>query len=484
MVLFPSRASRKRGIPSIDGAPRAAREHGVLPVDPDGVRLRDVSAAWVLLAVVICTFLSGFLNLASIGRLYPATVLIDGLAAAMAIALGVNLLRKRRLSPPPLWISALLLLAFTYVALSFFGQESPYVKLLALRNHVLYAVVAVFAVTFIHRREQARGLLRVLMRLGVGAAAFGIAQFAFRSVLPDWLMVSRDTNLFGYFGTDLSRSTALLGNTIIFSAIMLMFFALFAFKLVYEFDWRTLAGAAVIYCALLASFSRMSIVGGLAVIAAAAVTGVGRTRSIRTLFHWLGGGLLALGGAGLAALATLPGALGTATGGVGLLPFMQNPYQEQSTAGHVNFIQQALHVFETHPLFGIGIGSQSQAAVHTPAAEKITDGAFWIALAEGGATLTVVFVASAVVLVWTLARIWRRGSNPRWLAAGLTVFSIFQLGVASFLNTAFFGKNTFILYWVLFGLTVVLGSNSAGRPSVLKGDPTPAAGADSRRRRP
>ena len=437
-----------------------------------GSALKERIGVIVVGTVVATVFLSGFLNLIDFHGYYPATLLLDGLTAFMTLAVVGSFVFRRKFAIPSVWISALLVVTIVYISLSiFFGEESPYVKFLSIRTHILYAVVAIFAVTFIRTRAQAAALLTIAMRSSVVMGVFAIAQFSFRNELPTWLLVSRDTTVFSYSGTDITRSTALLGNTIVFSAIALMFFCLYLFKLVYRFSWSALVSTAILYIAVLTSFSRMSIAGAGGALLVAFLVSMFRNRSLKVFFAWCAGGLLVIAAlipefalvTPISPTATPPASLAgspavpatgipipVSTAGPG------NVTLNASTAGHLDFIHSAIHTLLSHPLVGIGIGSQEQGAVHTAAADKITDGAILIVLVEGGLILGAAYFVASLLFAWTLGKIWKRGGPLVFFSAGLTVFTIFQFGVASFFNSAIFGKNAFILYWVLFGIVVVL----------------------------
>lgn len=457
-------------------AVRAAVADGGFAIARPPQHTRTSSTCYRIVATLVAVvFLSGFINLIPTGGFYPATVLIDGLYALMLGAFIVSIVRDRTAGRLPAWVAMFVVLMLVYVSLFPNGSESLYNKYLDLRSSVLYAFVAIFIVNTLRTREEALRLLNLAMRFSVLMAAFGVAQFAFRDILPQWLLVSRDTTLFGYYGTDISRSTGLLGNTIVFSTLLLIFFTLYVGKLVAKFRTRDLAAALVLLAAIILTFSRVAIVGaGVIALATIVVVATRRSRINAAIM-----GFVALLFATLTLLVVLvSGSLQTQITGSFIFRdlFMGgNASVQTSTAIHNRYIDEAWRVLGESPWVGIGIASQRRGSLNAEDSLVITDGAIWSTLVEGGLVL---FTAYAIFLTTCVAagfKSWRKARTANYAAAGFLMFSTYELGVASVFNSAFLGKPPFIMYWVVFGVVVALG-----RASEAQHDKQPAAGLTDR----
>jgi len=297
--------------------------------------------------------------------------------------------------------------------------------------------------------------------MAVGIAIFGIIQFVFRGNLPQWLLVSRDTTLFGYYGTDLTRATGLIGNTIVFAATMLLFFALGVGRLVYRFRSRDLLPLGLILTAIIVSFSRAAMAGAMLIILCALSFMALRSRpekallaTLTLLFPCIGLGLI---------FAVWPRALSGVTDSFiyeGLFRG-RNASVSDSTEAHLAFIELAQRTMRQEPWVGLGVATQDPGSVHGRTSTVITDGAIWAVFTEGGIILGVAYATFILSCGGALVVAWRSANYARPLILGFALFVTFQLGLASIYNSAIFGKAPFILSWVVFGVIMGLARGEA-----------------------
>ncbi len=415
----------------------------------------------LLVTLVVCVLLSGFINLAHVGDFYVATLIIDVTVLWMlAVTLG-HFARHRGAVETPPWVPAYVLLLAVYAALLTHGDESVSDKLIVVRSQVLYASVALFASAVASRASLLRAL-RLMERLGLGLAIFGIAQFVLRAQLPEWLLVSRDTSLFGYYGTEITRSTALLGNTIVYSNVMLIFGALAWARIARGASTPGAVLRALIFMgAVVVSFSRTAIIG---------IVFVALVCTFLALMRAGANGLVRIVVGFLVALVAWLGvgqvrdiqASAEDTFLIGGLFLAQNASVRGSTAGHAEFFETAMESFHESPVVGLGLASQVQGSSLSDERRVITDGVWLSLLAEGGIVLVSGQAGFLLVVLGSIALRARRLAEHRYLATALVMYLGFQLAVAFWLNSAFFGKAGFLVFWLLFGVVMGLSRGHPG----------------------
>jgi|GEM_PF-2723730 len=417
-------------------------------------------SATLLIVLIAVVYGSGFINLLPTGHLYAATLLIDCITIVLGILVVLGLTWDRRV--PELWVWGLAGLALVYVALSFHGGENVVARLTTVRSSVLYAVVGVFAATRLSVTD-ARRVIRVLLAIGVVFAAFGLLQFALRNALPEWLLVSRDTNAFSYYGTDIIRSTGLLGNTIIYANLMLLYVAVFAFRLMAKFSWGTLVSVILAFAAVVVTFSRLAIVGAVLISLVAFVLWLVKnwSRRMGIVLAVVGGVVVVV----LGVLSLLPGprqVLGKSFLVEGLI-LGGNASVQGSTDIHSSFANLAWALLGgPDRWFGLGLGTQTQGSVYSLHHAVVTDGAALATLLEGGLVLVVAYaVVIACCAVYLVRARLQVAVSDRYFVVALFVYGLFLVGVSSFVNSAYFGKVLFITLWLMFGLAMALRQGRA-----------------------
>lgn len=429
-------------------------------------------SSYLLIGMVSIVFASGFINLLPTGRTYAATVIVDLACVVLFVLALISALRQRlRLSP---WIWGLGGLFAVYVVLLFHGGESWVTRLTSLRSNLLYAIVGVYAAVTLRRLGDIARVLRVVYAAGVLFAVFGLFQFLFRTWLPEWVLITRDTPAFSYYGTDIVRSTGLLGNTIIYANLMVLFVALFAFRSIANPTWRNLLATALVLGAVVVTFSRLAIVAGVVIVVVALVAWVVRNWSRR--LGWILGSVLA--GAALVAGTVwwIPSLRRVITDSfiVKGLFLGQNATVQGSTDGHNAFTDTAGALLAgPSRWFGVGIGTQSQHSVYAEHHHVITDGALLATLVEGGILLAVAYGVALALCIVALLTAYRKVSTTfRPFIAAMVVYSAYLFAVAALFNSAYFGKVLFITYWLLFGVAMALSTTAS------KGHPIPRVRGD------
>lgn len=413
-------------------------------------------------ALVVAIFLGGFINLVPVpGVTYPATLVIDGLVLLMVAGGFANLLRPGTQIIRP-WMLWLFFTAFGFATLTAIGTEPLGARISQFRSHVLYAFVAVYLVTTVRNREQLHWLLRLFMKMSALIAAFGVFQFVFRTQLPDALLYSKDTDLFGYFGSDITRSTGLMGNTIVFGSVMNLAYALHLSRLAVSPSVRHFALSALVCAGGIVTFSRVSIIINVALTVAILVVAAYRRDPAKTL---VGGFFLATLVVPATVLMTL------ATGGyralaesfiVSELFSGKNAAVAGSTSTHFYYIDYAIQTIQQHPWIGVGVATQKQDSNYGYTHTVVTDGAIWTTAMEVGLIVAGTYAITLLLVMAHQYRVWRT-DRLEWPALGLLLFSVLEFGFASVYNSGWFGKGPFLLYWIVFGLVAASFELQRGR---------------------
>lgn len=408
-------------------------------------------SAWPAYALITALLARGLINLVSVGPFYPATLATDLLVMFMALRVLLLVLEVRGRIRIPGWCAAILGLFVVYGWMFLYSPESLAIRAIALRDQIGYMVVAPYVYLLVRDGRSGPNLIKFLMWLGRALALFGIAQWMMAGRLPDYLMASADTVVFGYYGTGIARSNGLIGNTIVFGAAMTLLFALQIARWLHRPTKIELVWTLVFILAIVSTFSRVAIVGvaGTALFCVAlvwAAQGAGKVASAAVLLPTAGTALVVFIGPLVAS------ALGS-TFLVRELFLGQNESVRRSNDGHALDIRVARDVFAEHPIFGTGLGTHSVGSEYGNTHLTIADGAMWARLAEGGLLLAVPYALVLVVIIVTCARGWRN-AQAGWLSVGLAAFLTYELVVASLVNSAFFGKVPFLMSWVVLGLAL------------------------------
>jgi hypothetical protein len=426
--------------------------------EPDAAKTIEVAVPvgglLLVKVLVVVAMLSGFINLIPAGTFMPATFIIDSIVAAMVVLALITLFRGASLE---FWMIALILLLVVSVVLMLHGPEAMGPQFRAVRNQVFYAFAGFYTAVTVRDREGAMSIITLVMRLGLVLAAFACVQFFFRDVLPEWLLFSRDTILFSYYGTDISRSTGLVGNSIIFATLLVLIYSLWLARALWRPRIITFAGTALMAAGIVTTFSRASIICAALIsvgMLAAVIWRIRPSRRIPLLASLsLGGALLTIGFLGS------EGWRQTLTGSFiwhGLF-LGENATAAGSNRRHYQYATFAVESFNRHPVFGIGLGTQSQYSENATSSVVITDGFHYSTLVEGGLFL---FVPTMLFLFAVILRAIRAyhcfPSSAKYIPLAIATYFFSQVAVAGFINTGFYGKIANLIGWIVFGAMVAV----------------------------
>jgi hypothetical protein len=369
----------------------------------------------------------------------------------MAVLLAVEILARNGRLRPPTWCLSLGTLLAVYLTLIVASPEPLTTRLIAMRDQIGYAVIAIYAFWVARSDTSWSTALGLTMWGGRLSASFGIVQWLLASHLPSQLLAPTDTVLFGYYGTDIARSNGLVGNTIVFGALMTLMYAVHLAGWLRAPNLAGLAWSGLFLIAILSTFSRIAIVGAVATFVLCVISVWARQHPERLAAAAIAGPSLLLG----IMFAIGPMVMHSAGDSfiVRDLFLGGNLSVRGSNDGHIEDLRIAQDSFNAHPVTGTGIGTHSVDSVYGASHPTITDGAMWARLAEGGLLLAIPYAAFLILVIAACIRAARKPQSG-WLAVGLAAYLAYEFVAASLVNSAFFGKVPFVITWVVAGLAL------------------------------
>ncbi|RUS45285.1 O-antigen ligase family protein [Cohnella sp. AR92] len=412
---------------------------------------------YLLVFFIFIVFFSGIINI-PLSSSNASTYLIDAMIFLMIFSYIIYSFKSKQVIVNN-FNTIYLCLLIIYLAMFLWGNESIFTKILSLRDKILYVFVALFIFRFIKSSFQVDKLLRIVYLLGFIFSVFGIFQFIFRDVLPVWLLTPNNIDLFGFYGTDIIRSTGLLGNTIIYGNIMLLFLSIFINKSISSLKVKDIMFSAIVLISIFTTFSRTAIVGAFIVlllsmsriIKDSITRNATKGKILFLFFGFISAIIIALV---IIFNSSLNNSIKNSFIYSGL--FSQNNASVQnSTEMHKNFITDAIVLLKEHMWFGLGIGSQRHGSLYSMSNVFITDSAFFATLTELGIILFIIYSAFIVLSMYYAFKV-RAIKEYRYLANGFLIFSLYEYSFANIVNSSYFGKVFYLLYWMLFGFILTI----------------------------
>jgi hypothetical protein len=270
-----------------------------------------------------------------------------------------------------------------------------------------------------------------------------------------WLLTTKSDSLYGYYGTDIIRSTGLLGNTIIYGNIMLLFFSIWFNKFLSEGKFTNLLYCLIVTIAIFTTFSRIAIIG-IAIIGILSIINychkkmsIKKFITITFIFIFIFIAAIVLLNSNAIQYKIQSSFIYS-----GLFQ-SNNPSVQGSTSGHISFLQEGLKVIESNFWFGTGIATQRAGSVYSATNVYITDSALLAFFSESGVFLFAIYTC-IIVIALNIVRKTKKIFEYSFLATGLFLFSLYDLTFASLINSSYFGKSFYIIYWALIGCTLAV----------------------------
>ncbi|GGK70826.1 O-antigen ligase family protein [Rufibacter glacialis] len=339
----------------------------------------------------------------------------------------------------------LVLLLLTLAKLLFIDDNALRDRVLGLRNNLIYCLPVVYLPLFLQKEHLIKKSITFLLTGGVFLCLFAVFQFVFSSHLSLTWLVLRGEGAFSFYDQDITRPTALMGNTIIFASFTLLLFSLLFSKYITQRKRIYLLILAIVLTANYFTYTRATLVGFLLIGMAILVLHTGRWT-----VHYALKVIVSL-----SILLSLIFGLGYYFRDTFLVKRVTG--RELSTIssneGHFSMIDESILYLKEHYLAGSGIGSQGPSA--NPDTVIITDGYWFQLFLENGLPLGLVYLAFYLFCLLYALQAFLKTKNLllKQLCLAFLGLSVYYYA-ASFINSAFIGRVNFILYWVLFGLIV------------------------------
>jgi O-antigen ligase len=404
----------------------------------------------LILIFITIVFFSGFINIPFNTNLNIATVAIDSISFAMLFITIIHTIKIKKI-----YIDKFIIFYLTFFILfllyTLFSPESFYNKLLSFREQVMYMFICIFIYKFISLDKSIEKIVNYIIKLGIIFALFGIFQFVFRSHLPTWLLTTKSDGLYGYYGTDIIRATGLLGNTIIYGNIMLLFFSICLNKFLINGKFKNLLYCLITMAAVFATFSRIAIIGVGIIGILSIINNYHKKMSIKKIIITT---FILIVTIGLLNSNVIQSKIQSSFIYSGLFQ-SNNASVQGSTSGHISFLQEGLKVIGSNFWFGTGIATQRAGSVYSATNVYITDSALVSFFSESGVFLFAIYTG-IIVIALNIVRKTKKIFKYSYLATGLCLFSLYDLTFASLINSSYFGKSFYIIYWALIGCTLAV----------------------------
>lgn len=397
---------------------------------------------------MILIFFNGFLNnFINIGNLFFGTLLIDTFYILLCIYTIIIILHKGEITINVSNVILSILLLLFIVRVIFDPENTMYNKILSFRDKIFYMLIFIFIQNFIFSIEDIRKIKKWLLRFSTIISIFGILQFLLRDHLSLNLLTPKSDALFSYYGTNIIRATGLVGNPIIFANFELLFYSIFLTRFLNRANVLNAIYLIITMLALIFTFSRASYLGAFIITLIIFLIYYYKyiSKSLKTymlIFFML---ILII----LSILIFNKYLLNSFIF-KGLI-LGNNLSVQGSNNGHLKLILTSLRIIKDNWLFGTGLGTQGR---NLQSQFFNTDGVWLSTIIEVGIPTFVVyllFMLNSIILVFKAIK---KISCLKDVSIGFIVFGIYEILIANIVNSSYFGKIFYIMYWFIFGIIV------------------------------
>ena len=415
--------------------------------------MEKISSRLVNLFIPV-VFFSGFIDIKNKNNLNLSTILIIFLIFTMIILSFIYIIKNGSIIHVDLFLIIYMIFSALFFCLMPLSQESFFNKMLDFRDRIFYMFICIFIFEFIKQDKDLEKIIKITLKLSIFFAIFGIFQYIFRNKLPLWLLANNYSNINSYAGTDIVRTTGLLGNTIIYGNIMLMFFAIWFNKLLQYPKLKNLIINIIFIISIFTTFSRSAILGAAFIIIGMLLFKYFRSFymgfNIKKLFVTIIGiGVIIISLTFFYYSPSLQANLKNSFVYNGL--FMGNNVSVQgSTSGHIQFLHDGIEIMKNNILFGTGIATQRVNSYYSNVNTYITDSGILSFLCEIGVFAFIIYAILIIVVLKVTYKVIKI-KKYSYLALGFLIFSLFEFLFASIINSAYWGKTFYLLYWSLAG---------------------------------
>jgi hypothetical protein len=394
---------------------------------------------YLFILLFIGCFIGGFVkNFIGLPRSLPATIpLIFITFYAYYVYLYKNIFTISRTT----FLFAIFIVS---VFIIFIVDRNPILeRVLGIRNFIFY--IDIFIVTYIlfsNKNNYIKSLIKILGFIFFTVSLFGIIQVVFGKYLPISLLTIKGTSIFGFYGTDIIRPTALIGNTIEFAGVALMSFVYYYLKYFLEKrrDLFTSVALIVSAYAVIISYSRAALVGMVIIV---------------VLFNFIKDkkyGFVTKSSAVLYGILVIFIIFFIFSGSFLTDRFIHpDPSTLGSNVVHYKQTISAIQHIITYPLTGVGIGTQGPSANGNLII--ITDGFLFQLLLEYGVIVGCIYFLFIIYIV----RYIYKNINIKFMnfPSFFSVISLISFHILGIINSSYMFSSVLIILWFFVGASLV-----------------------------
>ena len=323
------------------------------------------------------------------------------------------------------------------------GRCSLYRGFIGYRGLILYAITfpVLCKMKELNRFER---ILRLLSNMGFVLSIFGIVQFIFRERLPDFLITLNEIRKFGVGTTNIVRATGLVGTTIDYGQMCVIFVALYFGQIITKYDrsimnWTKLI-ISIVACIL--TFSRAAIFGMTGIIVFLYLKSSLKKMSINRMIITV------------VVIILVCFIVYQLSDTIVFYRFSRANSVELARNDSVHWLAicRAGEYIRTYPI--IGYTADTQLIEGVVGRVIIADGTIWEYFLQWGIPLTVLWMLFAI-LIAREAKTLSLSNNLFFSYMGLVLLALtIELFVVSFVNSAWMFRGVYIIYWMLAGMVV------------------------------
>jgi len=401
----------------------------------------------ILILFLAILFFNGFLNnFVDIGKVYFGTLLIDIFYVISSVLEIIIILKRNKITVTDINVIFFIFFYLYFARIFLDSNNDIYSKFLSFRDRVFYITIFIFVQEFIYSIDDIKRIKKWLFIFSIFISLFGIFQYIFREHLSLILLTPKSDNIFSYYGTNIVRSTGLIGNPIIFGNFELLFYSIFLTRFFTRSNLKNFIFVLITFFAIIFTFSRVAYLGTFIITFVLMIVYIFKYKSKRTLTSYLS--ILTIILLSMILILVFRNDIINSFIYKDLI-LGNNPSVKGSTQTHIHLLEKSIEIIKSNWIFGTGIGTQRYG---TNVQFYNTDGSWMAMMIEIGIPMFILYLAFLIKCIIKSYELSRKNLIIRDIGIGFFIFSIYEMIFANFINSAYFGKIFYIMYWFIFGI--------------------------------
>lgn len=340
------------------------------------------------------------------------------------------------------------ILIFILTLRLFIDVGSFYQKFLGFRMK-MYIIIFITIQPLLENKKNLDKIVNRMHFYGIILCFYGIIQFLFRNKLSNDFLTLKGTNLFGYYGTDIIRANGLIGTPIDFGFFTLIFFVISLQLLLENKNLKYIMYTLICLFSCICTFSRVAYLGLIVFTIVILIV------NIKNSVINVNNKLIFIGLFSLSFII--------------FMMFIHKDYIESSfihkyiisgesvnvqssNEGHKSMIEDSIEYIEENPIHGYGIGTQRYDTIYNPINFYNTDGIFFAFILELGIPIFILMLIIIIVSIFYSCRVFHENLCSKSICLAFILLGLYQVIFGAFINSSFFNKTAFIIYWLMLGI--------------------------------